>query len=92
MAEIEIGVVSRQCLKRRIPDRSFTKRQVAAWQTRRNAANAKVEWQFTTEETRIKLKSLPYNSNWMNHLGEPVCATGTAPEPQRQAQSGEAFH
>ena len=58
MAEIEIGVMSRQCLKRRIPDRAFMKKEVAAWQARRNAANARVEWQFTAEDARIKLKSL----------------------------------
>ncbi|MDE0303958.1 MAG: hypothetical protein OXI87_03590 [Albidovulum sp.] len=58
MAEIGIGVMSRQCLERRIPNQAFMKREVDAWQTRRNAANAKVEWQFTAEDARIKLKSL----------------------------------
>ena len=58
MAEIEIGVLSRQCLARRIPDRETLKRQIAAWQARRNAAATPVDWRFRTEDARIKLKSL----------------------------------
>ncbi len=58
MAEIEIGVLSRQCLARRIPDRETLEREVAAWQARCNAAATPVDWRFTTEDARVKLKSL----------------------------------
>ena len=58
MAEIEIGVLARQCLDRRVPDQSVLRREVAAWQTQRNRDMVRVEWRFTTEDARIKLKSL----------------------------------
>ena len=58
MAEIEIGVMSRQCLDRRIPDQRTLGREAAAWQDRRNQEAIKVDWRFTTADARIKLKSL----------------------------------
>jgi hypothetical protein len=58
MAEIEIGVLSRQCLNRRIPDQETLRRETNAWQTERNRAAICVDWRFTTEDARIKLKSL----------------------------------
>ena len=58
MAEIEIGVMSRQCLDRRIPDQRTLRREAAAWQDRRNQEAIKVDWRFTTADARIKLKSL----------------------------------
>jgi transposase len=58
MAEIELSVLARQCLARRIPDRETLAREVAAWQANRNAAGAKANWQFTTADARIKLKRL----------------------------------
>ena len=58
MAEIEIGVMARQCLERRIPDRAVLRREVKAWQERRNREAVRVNWRFTTEDARIKLKSL----------------------------------
>ena len=58
MAEIEIGVLDRQCLDRRIPNRSVLRREVAAWQQQRNQDAIRVDWRFTTEDARIKLKSL----------------------------------
>ena len=58
MAEIEIGVLSRQCLDRRIADREVLSREVEAWQKRRNRDAVRVDWRFTTEDARIKLKSL----------------------------------
>jgi hypothetical protein len=58
MAETELGVLSRQCLDRRIPDRDTLTREVAAWETSRNAAKSKVHWRFTTADARIKLKTL----------------------------------
>jgi hypothetical protein len=58
MAEIEFSVLSRQCLDQRIPDEATLKREVAAWQDRRNADERKVDWRFTTQDARIKLKRL----------------------------------
>lgn len=58
MAEIELSVLSRQCLSRRIPDQETLKCEIQAWQTRRNEQAATVKWRFTTDEARIKLKTL----------------------------------
>jgi hypothetical protein len=58
MAEIELGILGRQCLSRRIDNIDDLNREVKAWQTMRNAARAKVNWQFKTEDARIKLKKL----------------------------------
>jgi len=55
MVEIEIGVLVRQCLDRRIPDTQMLKREVAAWQRRRNAAGERVRWMFGIEQAREKL-------------------------------------
>ena len=58
MAEIELGVLSRQCLDRRIPNQSHLIQYVALWQSNRNQAQVKVDWRFTTADARIKLKRL----------------------------------
>ena len=58
MAEIEIGVLARQCLDRRISDQSTLRQEVEAWQDRRNRDTIRVNWRFTTADARIKLKSL----------------------------------
>lgn len=58
MAELELSVLARQCLNRRIPDRETLAREVAAWEARRNAAGVKADWQFTTADARVKLKKL----------------------------------
>lgn len=58
MAEIELGVLVRQCLNRRIPDKDSLDQQVTAWQNDRNAKLVKVDWRFTTADARIKLKRL----------------------------------
>ena len=63
MAEIEFSVLSRQCLSRRIPDQETLKREVQAWQDRRNEQCATVKWQFTTNDARIKLKRLYPSTN-----------------------------
>jgi hypothetical protein len=57
-AEIELSVLSRQCLNRRIPDQAVLKHEVTAWETHRNAAASTVNWRFTTDDARIKLKRL----------------------------------
>ncbi len=58
MAEIELGILGRQCLDRRIDNAETLTREVAAWESQRNAAKAKVDWRFTTDDARIKLKKL----------------------------------
>ncbi len=58
MAEIEIGVMSRQCLNRRIPDQETLRAEIDAWQEQRNQKAVRVNWRFTTQDARIKLKSL----------------------------------
>ena len=58
MAEIELSVLVRQCLDRRIPDKETLIREVMAWEMQRNAEVVKVHWQFTTADARIKLKWL----------------------------------
>ncbi len=58
MAEIELSVLSRQCLDRRIPDQPTLSTEVAAWEGDRNAMRATVDWRFTTADARIKLKHL----------------------------------
>jgi hypothetical protein len=58
IAESELSVLARQCLDRRIPDKATLEQEVAAWETRRNAAHVAVDWQFTTDAARIKLKRL----------------------------------
>lgn len=58
MAEIELSVLSRQCLDRRIPDQAALRQETTAWATRRNAARATIAWHFTTAEARVKLTKL----------------------------------
>ena len=58
MAEIEFSILSKQCLDRRIPDQPTLKREAEAWEQQRNAAGSAMEWRFTTEDARIKLKRL----------------------------------
>lgn len=58
VAEIELSVLARQCLDRRIPDLNTLRREVAAWERDRNATAVKVDWQFTTADARVKLKRL----------------------------------
>jgi DDE superfamily endonuclease len=58
VAEIELSVLTKQCLDRRIPDVPTLRRETAAWADRRNAAQTGVDWQFTTSDARIKLKRL----------------------------------
>jgi hypothetical protein len=58
VAECELSVLARQCLDRRIADLQALRREVAAWEETRNAAVARVDWQFTTADARAKLKRL----------------------------------
>ena len=58
LGESELGVLASQCLDRRIPDKHTIIDEVAAWVAERNKNNAIAEWHFTTDDARIKLKSL----------------------------------
>ena len=58
IAECELSVLARQCLDRRIPDRATLDAQIRAWTSSRNTANAMLNWQFSTDDARVKLKHL----------------------------------
>jgi hypothetical protein len=58
IAEIELNVMTRQCLNRRIPDLEMLNQELSAWENERNSKNGSVKWQFTTEDARTKLISL----------------------------------
>lgn len=58
IAECELSVLSRQCLNRRIATELELKQQVAAWTAARNKDYATIDWQFTTDDARMKLKHL----------------------------------
>ena len=58
LAESELGVLSSQCLDRRIPDKQTLIEEIAAWEHDRNASKTKANWHFTTPNARIKLKHL----------------------------------
>ena len=58
VAEIELGVLTRQCLNRRIASAAELERELAAWERQRNAEASVVKWRFTTTDARIRLKHL----------------------------------
>ncbi len=58
VAEVELNVMTRQCLNRRIDAIEILRDEVAAWQASRDRIQAKVNWQFTTDDARVKLKRL----------------------------------
>ena len=58
VAEVELSVMTRQCLNRRIDSIDILRDEVAAWQAARDRIQAKVNWQFTTDDARVKLKRL----------------------------------
>ena len=55
MVEIEIGVLAKQCLDRRIKSRAKLAAETAAWEKQRNAARARIKWMFTTDKARAKM-------------------------------------
>jgi hypothetical protein len=75
MAEIELAVLAGQCLDRRLADRASLERAVAAWEAIRNATGRGVDWRFTTQDARVKLKHLyPLIQVWQSYplaRGEP---------------------
>lgn len=58
IAEIELSILKRQCLRGRMSDIGTVRRQVAAWQAERNEKQPAIDWRFTTDDARIKLKRL----------------------------------
>jgi hypothetical protein len=58
MAEIELSVLSRQCLNRRLGTKDVVRQEVAAWEEPRNQAGVTIQWRFTTDKAREKLKRL----------------------------------
>jgi len=58
MAEIELNVLTSQCLNRRIDNIETIERETRAWQNHRNNKEARIDWQFTTDDSRVKLKRL----------------------------------
>jgi hypothetical protein len=58
VAEIELSVLSRQCLDRRIPNPEALKQEVAAWESERNGQRATINWRFSTADARTKLHRL----------------------------------
>lgn len=58
IAEIELSVLKGQCLENRIPEISIMQSQVAEWESQRNNRISKINWQFTTEDARLKLRRL----------------------------------
>jgi hypothetical protein len=58
MAEVELAMLAQQCLDQRLADQATLEREAAAWQAARNRAGRGVNWRFTTEDARIKLKHL----------------------------------
>ena len=58
MAEIELSILGKQCLNRRISDQAKLMKEVAAWEKKRNEILTPMEWRFTSEDARIKLKKL----------------------------------
>ena len=58
MAELELSVLARQCLRQRLPDEATMRAAVTAWVERRNASIQTIDWQFTTDDARIRLRRL----------------------------------
>jgi hypothetical protein len=58
IAECELSILARQCLNRRIQDKTTLQAETTAWETERNTTRVRVDWQFTTSDARIKLKRL----------------------------------
>ena len=58
MAEIEFSILGRECLDRRIPDKTVLKNGIKAWTEERNSKKSKIIWRFKNEDARIKLKRL----------------------------------
>ncbi len=58
MAEIELSILNRQCLNRRIANQMELKREIMAWEKKRNSMSKTINWRFTTTDARVKLRKL----------------------------------
>lgn len=58
MAEIELTALATECLNRRLPDAATLRAEVAAWERSRNEDESDIDWQFTTDDARVKLRQL----------------------------------
>lgn len=58
MAEIDLSILQRQCLDRRVPDEQTLKQEVAAWEERRNGQKATIDWRFSLDDARTRLRRL----------------------------------
>ena len=72
MAEIELSVISRQCLSGYIPDRATLEHETSAWENDRNAQKATIEWRFPTDDARLKLKKLYPVIHLEDNVKEPL--------------------
>jgi len=87
MAEIELSVLSRQCLDRRLGTRDLLVHEVAAWNEARNTSAITVDWQFTTADARTKLKRLyPVITMSEEDIPLPLGKTAALPPPAAQAK------
>lgn len=65
LAEIEFSILQRQCLDRRLGDEPTLKQEIASWEERRNEQKATIDWRFSLDDARTKLKRLyPSTSSW----------------------------
>jgi hypothetical protein len=69
MAEIELSVLARQCLSRRIARQDTLKRQIESWEEKRNAARPQIKWQFTTQADRVKTLVPGGRDQFVQHRG-----------------------
>ena len=72
MAEVELSIMQRQCLNRRIADEAMLKREVAAWEQQRNKAKETIDWRFSITDAREKLKRL-YPTNSLRAVCSSLC-------------------
>jgi hypothetical protein len=80
MAEIELSVLARQCLARRIETMEELEREVAAWEKGRNEWGFEIRWRFTTADARIKLRRLyPVLYDWRTTSSTRRLMTGSLP-------------
>jgi hypothetical protein len=87
MAEIELSVLSRQCLDRRIGTQQLLEHEVAAWNQARNTSGTTVDWQFTTADARTKLKRLyPVITISEVDIPLPLGKTAALPPPAAEAK------
>ena len=76
MAETELGILSRQCLDRRLPDRPKLTTEVAAWERARNEMKCQVDWQFTTADADQTQTPLPCNQTYQFWTVRPLAFRG----------------